>query len=49
MGNHSILLHNRYFRGFVLTFVQSDELYAKVTTGGQWFWLAIEPITKIIP
>ena len=26
MGSHSILLHNRYFHGLVLTFVQLDEL-----------------------
>ena len=49
MGNHSILLHNRYFQGLVLTFVQLDELYAKVRTGVQWLWLAIDPVTKIIP
>ena len=49
MGHHSILLHNRYFQGLVLTFVQLDELYAKVRTGVQWLWLAIDPVTKIIP
>ena len=49
MGNHSTLLHNRYFQGLVLTFVQLDELYAKVRTGVQWLWLAIDPVTKIIP
>ena len=49
MGNHSELLHNRYFRGLVLTFVQLDELHAKVRTGVQWLWLAIDPVTKIIP
>ena len=49
MGSHSILLHNRYFHGLVLTFVQLDELYAKVRTGVQWLWLAIDPVTKIIP
>ena len=48
MGNHSTLLHNRYFQGLVLTFVQLDELYAKVRTGVQWLWLAIDPVTKII-
>jgi transposase-like protein/IS1 family transposase len=49
MGNHSILLHNRYFHGLVLTFVQLDELYPRVRTGVQWLWLAIDPVTKIIP
>jgi IS1 family transposase len=49
MGNHSESLHNRYFRGLVLTLVQLDELHAKVRTGVQWLWLAIDPVTKIIP
>jgi transposase-like protein len=49
MGAHSTLLHNRYFQGLVLNFVQLDELYAKVRTGIQWLWLAIDPVTKIIP
>lgn len=49
MSSHSILLHNRYFHSLVLTFVQLDELYAKVRTGVQWLWLAIDPVTKIIP
>jgi IS1 family transposase len=49
MGSHSTLLHDRYFQGLVLTFVQVDELYAKVRTGVQWLWLAIDPVTKIIP
>jgi len=49
MGAHSILLHNRYFQGLVLTFVQLDELHAKVRSGVQWLWLAIDPVTKIIP
>ena len=49
MGTHSIMLHNRYFQGLVLTFVQLDELHAKVRTDVQWLWLAIDPVTKIIP
>lgn len=49
MGNHSTLLHNRYFQSLVLTFVQLADLYAKVRTGVQWLWLTIDPVTKIIP
>ena len=49
MGAHSTVLHNHYFQSLVLTFVQLDELHAKVRTGVQWLWLAIDPVTKIIP
>jgi hypothetical protein len=49
MGAHSTVLHNHTFQGLVLTFVQLDELHAKVRTGVQWLWLAIDPVTKIIP
>jgi transposase-like protein len=49
MGAHSMVLHNRYFQGLVLTLVQLDELHAKVRSGVQWLWLAIDPVTKIIP
>ena len=49
IGTHSMLLHNRYFQGLVLTFVQLDELHAKVRTGVQCLWLAIDPVTQIIP
>lgn len=49
MGTHSMVLHNRTFQGLVLTMVQLDELHAKVRSGVQWLWLAIDPLTKIIP
>ncbi len=49
-GKHSSLLHNRFFRDMVLTFVQIDELYCRVRrTGKMWLWLAIDPETKILP
>ena len=49
-GKHSSLLHNRFFRDLVLTFVQMDELYCRVRrTGKMWLWLAIDPVTKILP
>ena len=49
MGAHSRHLHNCTFRGLVLTLVQLDELHAKVRSGVRWLWLAIDPVTKIIP
>ena len=49
-GKHSSLLHNRFFRDLVLIFVQMDELYCRVRrTGKMWLWLAIDPVTKILP
>jgi hypothetical protein len=51
MGEHSQELHNRLFRGLVLSLVQLDELYAQVKDREQarWLWLVIDPVTKIIP
>lgn len=51
MGQHSEGLHNALFRGLVLKLVQLDELYAKVRDSEQarWLWLAIDPVTKVIP
>jgi len=50
MGKHSSLLHNRIFRDLLLALVQMDELYCRVRrTGKMWLWLAIDPVTKILP
>ena len=50
MGKHSSLLHNRIFHHLLLSLVQMDELYCRVRrTGKMWLWLAIDPITKILP
>lgn len=49
MGSHSQALHNRYLHHLVLKVVQLDELYAKVRTGVQWLWLAIDAESKLIP
>lgn len=51
MGQHSEGLHNALFRGLVLKLVQLDELYAKVRDSeqGRWLWLAIDPLSKVIP
>jgi IS1 family transposase len=44
-------LHNTLFRGLVLKLVQLDEWYARVRDSEQarWLWLAIDPVTKVIP
>jgi len=51
MGEHSQGLHNRLFRELMLSLVQLDELYAQVKDSEQarWLWLAIDPVTKVIP
>ena len=50
MGKHSSLLHNRFFHHLLLPLVQMDELYCRVRrTGKMWLWLAIDPVTKILP
>ncbi len=49
MGAHSMVLHNHYFQGLILSLVQLDELHAKIRTGVPWLWPAIDPVTQIIP
>jgi len=50
VGKHSSTLHDRIFRDLLLTLVQMDELYCRARrTGKMWLWLAIDPITKILP
>lgn len=49
-GQHSILFHDRFFHHLLLKLVQLDELYCRVRTKGKmWLWLAIDPITKVLP
>jgi hypothetical protein len=57
-GKHSSVLHivpmflrdDRIFRNLLLALVQMDELYCRVRrTGKMWLWLAIDPMTKILP
>jgi IS1 family transposase len=49
-GKHSSVIHDRIFRDLLLVLVQLDELYCRVRrTGKLWLWLAIDPITKILP
>lgn len=50
MGEHSSLLHDRFFHHLFLALVQMDELYCRVRRiGRMWLWLAIDPVTKILP
>jgi len=51
MGKHSQGWHPLLFRGVTLRLVQMDELYARVKNSEQarWLWLAIDPVTKVIP
>jgi len=49
-GQHSVFFHNRFFHHLLLKLVQLDELYCRVrTTGKMWLWLAIDPISKVLP
>jgi IS1 family transposase len=50
MGTHSQKLHNQLFQKLNLPLLQLDELYARVRrVKVRWLWLALDPITKIIP
>jgi transposase-like protein/IS1 family transposase len=51
MGEHSVGLHNIFFRHLVIVLVQFDELYARVRTieKARWLWLAIDPVSKALP
>lgn len=51
MGRHSERLHDLLFRRLSLPLVQLDELHTKVRSiqGALWVWLAIDPVTKILP
>jgi IS1 family transposase len=49
-GKHSSVLHDCIFRDLLLVLVQMDELYCRVRrTGKMWLWLAIDPVSKILP
>ena len=51
MGAHSAGWHNALFRKLIVKLIQMDELYAKVRgmKEARWLWLAIDPVSKIIP
>jgi hypothetical protein len=50
-GMHSATLHDRCFRGLHLPHVQLDELRSRLRSRAHtlWLWVAIDPISKLIP
>jgi IS1 family transposase len=50
-GAHSATLHERSFRNLQLPHVQLDEIRTRLRsrTHTLWLWLAVDPLTKIIP
>jgi IS1 family transposase/transposase-like protein len=50
-GEHAQILHERTFRTLWLPHVQLDELRTRLRCAQQvlWLWLAIDPLTKIVP
>ena len=50
-GEHSQLLHERFFRNLHIPHLQLDELRTRLRKATQilWLWLAIDPLTKMIP
>src|SRR5260370_17067302 len=50
-GEHAQTLHERSFRNLHIPHLQLDELRTRLRKATQilWLWLAIDPLTKIIP
>jgi IS1 family transposase len=50
-GRHAELFHERCFRNLHLPYLQLDELRTRLRNAKQilWLWLAIDPLTKILP
>jgi IS1 family transposase len=50
-GAHSATLHDRTFRDLHLPHLQLDEIRTRLRSRahGLWLWLAVDPITKIVP
>jgi IS1 family transposase len=50
-GTHSATLHDRIFRDLHLPHLQLDEIRTRLRSRahGLWLWLAVDPITKIVP
>ena len=50
-GEHAQTLHERSFRTLQLPHLQLDELRTRLRCAKQvlWLWLAIDPLTKIVP
>jgi IS1 family transposase len=50
-GEHAQTLHERFFSNLHLPHLQLDELRTRLRSANQilWLWLAIDPLTKILP
>ena len=50
-GEHAQTLHEHCFRNLQLPHLQLDELRTRLRNAKQvlWLWLAIDPLTKILP
>jgi hypothetical protein len=50
-GEHAQTLHTHYFCNLQLPHVQLDEIRTRLRSATQilWLWLAIDPLTKILP
>jgi IS1 family transposase/transposase-like protein len=50
-GEYAEILHERCFRNLQIPHLQLDELRTRLRSATQvlWLWLAIDPLTKIIP
>jgi len=50
-GEHTATLHDRIFRNLRLPHIQLDEIRTRLRkrVHGLWLWLAIDPISKLIP
>ena len=50
-GEHAQTLHERFFRTLHLPYLQLDELRTRLRCAKEvlWLWLAIDPLTKILP
>jgi transposase-like protein len=50
-GEHAQPLHERCFRNLQIPHLQLDELRTRLRSATQvlWLWLAIDPLTKILP
>jgi transposase-like protein len=50
-GEHAQTLHERFFSHLQLSHLQLDELRTRLRSAKQilWLWLAIDPLTKLLP
>ncbi len=50
-GEHSAMLHDRWFQHLTLPHLQLDELRTRLRSRAHvlWLWVAVDPLTKLIP